>query len=85
MNRTVITELFVRLYAIWLIIAALHGIPQIYINSPDLGKLIWIPIIGLIVIAIIAIMMIVFSKGITKIIWLGRNANDEVVVDRNQK
>ncbi len=85
MTRSIITELFVRVLALWLIIGQVPAIPAFYSNIGEAGFPLWMPLVGVAVILFTAIMMIIFSKEITKLIWLGRRNDDEPIVDDRKK
>ena len=75
MTRNPITELVIRLLAIWFLITCIGSLLQTIINFKDASLTFWMYLILLLIFTTISILAIVFSEGISKLIWRDRKAD----------
>jgi len=79
MTRNQITELVIRLLALWFIITSIGSLLRFILPLKDVGFSFLTYIILFTILTTIAILAIKFSDRITKFIWIGRNIDEGVI------
>jgi hypothetical protein len=78
MTRNIITELVIRLLAIWLFINSVASLIPVFEYAKSFEEAFWTCIATFLFPITISIILIVFSAHISKIIWTGRQ-DDEII------
>lgn len=84
MTRIMITELVIRLLAIWLFINSLGSIFPIYESTRAMNPPFYAYIIIFLLPISISLLFIVFSKQIARIIWTGRQNDIEIITQKEE-
>ncbi len=79
MTRNLMTELVIRLLAIWFLFRTIAALLPTLIYYKDSGSSIWINYALFITIVCVTIIIIFFAKRISKIIWMDRRTTDEAI------
>ncbi len=85
MTRNPITELVIRLLSIWFLITCIGSLLRTIINFKDAGLTFWMYLILLSIFTTISILAIVFSEGISKLIWRDRKTDEEIIAPEEGK
>jgi hypothetical protein len=85
MTRNLITELVIRLLAIWFLITCIASLLHSIVDFKNVGFSFWIYLIIFFIFTSISILAIVFSEGISKLIWIDRKIDDEIIAHGEQK
>jgi len=78
MTRNLITELVIRLLAIWFIVTSIGSLLSSIFNLKETGSSFWLFIGMFIILISLFILTIIFSQRITKLIWADRRTDDEI-------
>lgn len=79
MTRNTITELIIRLLAIWLFISCIGSLVSGIWSINFAESSLWQYIGLILIITTISVLMVVFSKQFANLIWIGRPADIEVI------
>jgi hypothetical protein len=79
MTRNLITELVIRLLAIWFFIKLIATLLPILIYYKDDGKSFLVNLALFIALFGITILIIFFAERISKLIWMDRRTTDEII------
>ncbi len=81
MTRNLVTELVIRLLAIWFLIRTIAALLPTLIYYKDNGSSVWLNYALFITLVCITILIIFFAERISKIVWMGTKTTDEVIDD----
>ncbi|HEX9883815.1 MAG TPA: hypothetical protein VGA79_07605 [Desulfobaccales bacterium] len=82
MTRNLLTELVIRLLGIWFLITCLNPLLHSILTSKDVSFTFWIIFF---IFTSISILAIVFSERISKLIWIDRKIDDEIIAHGEER
>ena len=85
MTRNLITELVIRLLGIWFLITCIGSLLRTILPFKDVGLSFWMYLILFFIFTSISILAIVFSERISKLIWIDRKIDEDIIAHGEER